>query len=268
MSLLPYYIKGIVSNQRLWIAGVGQMVGWLFLVAYVFGAKSSGTESALLSGISVWYGYITLASFAVLAMTIVATISYASYSLAYSFRYTKLSPLSYILNLLGSSSVVGIILSAIMLVITFGLFSERFGMSLPPSNVGVAIGVSALAGVFEFALGAAIVLIVVNYLGMQSQGFTNFLPVMLSVFLGLSQAFAALPKLLIYLSPFNEIESLLYFGYSGMTPHVLLSDPTTAVLDWQYLVLGLAAWITILVSVDGFLLKRLKPRQIEEARQI
>ena len=155
-----------------------------------------------------------------------------------------------------------------MLVITFGLFSERFGMRLPPSNVGGAIGVSALAGVFEFAFGAAIVLLVVNYLGMQSQGFTNFLPVMLTIFLGLSQAFATLPKLLIYLSPFNEIESLLYLGYSGNAPHVLLSDPSTAILSWQLLLLGLVSWIAILVSVDGFLLKRLKPRQVEEGRQI
>ena len=238
------------------------------MVAYVFGAKSSGTQSVLLSGIAVWYGYITLALFAVLAMTIVTTISYASHSLAYSFRYTKLSPMSYILNLIGSSSVVGIILSVIMILSTFALFSERFGVSLPPSEFGTAIGVSALAGVFEFAFGAAIVLLVVNYLGLQSQGFVNFLPVMLTIFLGLSQAFVTLPKLLVYLSPFNEIESLLYLGYSGQTPHVSLSDPTTAILNSQLLLLALIAWIAILVSVDGFLLKRLKPRQLEEGRQI
>jgi hypothetical protein len=244
------------------------MFGWLLLIAYVLSAKATGTEAYLLPQVAVWYGYITVAVFAVLAMTVVASISYSTQSLAYSFKYTKLSPISYVLNLMGGSSVVAILLSAIMLVSTFGLFSERFRINLPPSNVLGAMGVSALAGIFEFAFGAAIVLVIINYLGLQSQGFANFLPVMLAIFLGLSQASTALPSALIYASPINEIESLLFQEYSGQIPHVQLSDPTTAPLSWPLLLVGLVAWIGILLFVDGTMLKRLKPRQIEEGRQL
>lgn len=269
MSLFTYFTKSILSNQRLWIAGVAQMFLWLFLIAYVFsGGHVTATEATIIRQTSVWYGYITLAVFAVLAMTLAAAISYATYSLAYSFKFTKLTPVSYISNLIASSSVLGIFLSLIMIVATFVIFSSRFGFSLLPSEPLMAIGISAIAGIFEFSFGAFLVLVIVNYLGLQSQGPLNFFPVMLSILLGLSQAFAALPKLLIYTSPFNEIESLLYQAYSGQAPHLLLSDSTTAVLSWEPLLLGLIAWIALLVSVDAILLKRLKPRQVEEGRQI
>jgi hypothetical protein len=269
MSLLTYYTKGIISNKRLWTVGVAQMVMWLFLFSYVFtGNPKNVNAKAMLSEVGTLYGYLSLAILAVLSGAMATSISYASYSLAYSFRYTKLSPKSYLWNLIGSSTILGAILSVLMLVLTYAIFSSRFDMNLSPANPLDAVGVSAIAGVFELAFGALLVLLVVNYLGMQSQGLLNFVPIMLSVALGLSQAFATLPKLIVYISPFNEIESLLYEGYSGHAPHLLLSDPSTPLLDPQLLLLGLGAWIVAILVIDGVLLSRLRPRQIVEGRQI
>jgi hypothetical protein len=266
MALVQYFAKAMLSNKRLWTFGVFQMAMWLFLIAYVFSNGATGTVTTLTPQVGVWYGYIALASVSTLAVTLVATILYSNASLAYCFRYTKLSPLSYVTNMLGSSAVLGVILSVIQLLATYLVFSSRFHLSLAPSDPAAAVGISVLAGAFMLGLGMLLALVVVNYAGMQSQGFLNFVPIMLTIVLGLSQAFVTLPASLVYASPFNAVESLLAGAYSGQAPHIQLTDPTTAVLQWQYLLASLAVWVGCLIGVDSLLLRRLKPRNIEEAR--
>ena len=94
----------------------------------------------------------------------------------------------------------------------------------------------------------------------------NFIPIMSTIIFGLSQIFTKLPESILILSPFNEIESLLFQGYSNQPPHIQLMDLSTETLSWEILVVALLIWIIIFTLLNIELLKRLKPRNIEEAR--
>lgn len=264
--LLKYFTKALVSNKRLWTLGMAQMGAWLCFIAIVGSEGTVIPANLLVPYVGVWYGYIALASLSTLAVSIAGSILYSNSSLAYSFRYTKLSPASYVLNMAGSAALMGVTLSATLLVAAYAVFSVRFGISLPPVDPLGDLLIAVLGGTFMLALGMTLALIVVNYAGMQSQGLLNFGPSMLAIVLGLSQALVALPVALIYASPFNAIESLLFNGYGNFTPHANLTDITSAPLQWEYLLVTLVLWTAGLLAVDGVLLRRLKPRNIEEAR--
>ena len=86
MPLIKFYTKGILSNKNLWFWGVAFMIFWLFLYAFSFAAGVPDTRSALLQFSGISYGSIALFSLSSLAISIAYSISYASASLAYSFR--------------------------------------------------------------------------------------------------------------------------------------------------------------------------------------
>lgn len=268
MALFTYYTKGILSNRNLWFWGVAFMIFWIVLGAYTFAQGIPNTKAAVDGYTASWYSTIALYSLSSLAISISYSIFYASSSLVYSFKYTKLKPASYVGTLLGSSSVLGVLLSAIMLVCTYALFSERFGFNLVPSNPIAAVLSSALAGVFMMTLSMLLVSIVVNYLGLQSMNLVSFIPLLLAFGLGFSQLFTALPVALTYLSPYNAIDSLLYQAYSGNPATIELANPSSVVLQWPYLLASLLGWIAALLLVDSLLLQRLRPRQVEEGREI
>lgn len=248
--------------------GIIQLLIWLLLIAFVFTAGFSGPHSVLLPGISVWYGYIALASFSTLSVVLASTILYSNASLAYCFRFTHLEPRSYLIDLIGSYSILAMFLSIIHMIATFLIFSYRFNDLLYPINPSGAIIVSIFAGIFMMDFGLMLSLVAINYTGLQSVGLLNFLPIMLTVVFGLTQIFTTLPQEIVLFSPFNEIESLLFLGYSNKVPHIQLLDYSTTQLSWQILFLGLIFWILVLTFINSQLLQRLKPRDIEEARPL
>jgi hypothetical protein len=268
MALITYYTKGILTNRNLWFWGVAFMIFWLVLGAYSFAQGLPRQSNILVPYTASWYGTIALYSLSSLAISIAYSIYYASSSLAYSFRYTKLSPLSYAGTLVGSSSVLGAILSVIMLVSTYGLFSTRFGLRLTPSNPIEAILISALAGIFMMTLAMFLVLIAVNYVGLQNINLVTFVPLILAYGFGFSQLTTPLPPALLYASPYNAIQSLLFQAYSGLAPPAQLDNASSSLLQWQYLFASLIIWIIMLFLIDSYLLRKIRPRQVEEGRQI
>lgn len=264
--ILKQLTSATIRNTRIWFLGIFQMLLWLLLIAFVFSNGYSGTHDEILPLTSVWYGYIALASFSTLSVVLAATILYSNNSLAYCFRFSLLSPKEYLFDLIGACSILGVILSLIHMVATSIIFSYRFNMILSPVNPIEAIIVSLIAGIFMMNFGVFLALIAINYTGLQSVGILNFIPIMLTIVLGLSQVFTKLPEFLVLFSPFNEIESLLFQGYSNQIPHLQLTDSHTTGLQWQIMILGLIIWIGFFILVNSNLLKNLKPRNIEEAR--
>lgn len=244
------------------------MIFWIILGAYSFSQGIPDTAVAVGSYTASWYSTIALYSLSSLAISISYSIYYASSALAYGFKYTKLKPISYVGTLVGSSSVLGIILSAIMLVSTYAMFSAKFGFNLIPKDPIGAVLISALAGVFMMTLSMLLVVIAVNYVGLQSINLVSFVPLLLAFGLGFTQLFTALPVTLTYLSPYNAIDSLLYQAYGGNPATIQLINPSSAALHWPYLLVSLVGWIVVLLLADSFLLQRLRPRQVEEGRQI
>jgi hypothetical protein len=117
-------------------------------------------------------------------------------------------------------------------------------------------------------LSTLLVTIAVNYVGLQSMSLVSFVPLLLAFGLGFTQLFTSLPVALTYLSPYNAIDSMLYQAYSGNPATVQLVNPSSTALQWPYLLVSLVGWIAALLLADSFLLQRLRPRQVEEGREI
>lgn len=267
-SLTRYYVKGVFGNRHIWIWGIALAFFWLLMGAFVLSQNIPNTAQAMNEVTSSWFGIIALFSFSSIAVSMAYTIYYASSSLQYSFKYTKLTPRLLVSTLVGSSSLLGMVLSSIVMTATFVFFSYHFNTMLAPGNVVGCIVVAALAGMFMMAFAIMLVLIALNYLGARSINLIMLVPMLLAFWLGTLQVDASMPVAAIYISPYNAIQSLLYSAYSGSSVYAQVYNPATPVLDWSLLIASVVTWIIVLIVIDIYLLRRVKPRSIEEARQI
>jgi hypothetical protein len=268
MSLALPYTKAVLRNPQILFWGIAFMAFWFVLGAYVFSTGLPSGRAAAFAYTSAWYAIIALFSLTIVAMSIAGSLTYGTSALAFSFRYTKLTPSSYALSLMAAAAAIGLILSFVMAGLVSGLFSAHFGLVLLPSNLAALIGVSMLSGAFMMGLGTALVLLVVNYLGLRSLSFIEFVPLVLSYIFGFAQLYLALPAALLYASPWNDMESLLYEAYHGSPAPVVLGATGGPTLLWPLCVIGLGAWAVLLVGVSSLLLGRIRPVSVQEGRQI
>jgi hypothetical protein len=149
-----------------------------------------------------------------------------------------------------------------------GLFSAHFGTTILPADVPAIVGVAVLSGAFMMGLATTLVLVVVNYLGLRNMNFIEFFPLILSYIFGFTQLFLAVPSWVLYLSPWNDMESLLYQAFGGSPARVVLADTASPTLSWPISVVALLAWVVLLVGVASLLLGRIRSVSIQEGRQI
>lgn len=243
------------------------MVFWLFMGAYVFSGNIH-TLQVYRFNAAVWYALIALISSGSIATSISYSIYFSNSSLAYAFRFSRLKPSTYIANVLMSTSVMGAILGALMLVFTFLLFSSQSGYSLVPSNAAFALIISVGAGAFMFLLAAVLIILVNNYFGLRNVTFVSLIPMLLTYIFGFSQLGLRMPIYLIYGSPFTDISDLLFQAYYGHPANVVMSNTTSPLVNSHYLIGGMVAWIVLLSFASVMLVKKIKPKSIEEARQV
>lgn len=265
--LSKFFFKSIMTNRSLWGWGVGFMMFWLFMGAFVFGFNSS-THSIALYNAAVWFGLIALISASTLATSISQTIYYANTSLAYSFRYTRLTPRAYIGNLMGSTSIMGGLMGGILMLFTFIFFSDKSGYTLIPASPVYSIIVALASGAFMFLLATVLIIIVNNYLGLRNNSLASFVPSILTYVFGFSQLGLQLPMWLIYASPFTEMADLFFQSYYGHPAFSVMSDITSKMVDPNYLIAGIVIWIVVLSVLVSYLVRRISPRPIEEGRQV
>ena len=262
-----FYLKSLVSNRALWGWGVGFMVFWLFMGSYIFGFNMT-TKIESLEYTSVWFSLIDLISGSIISTTVAYSVYYANSSLAYSFRFTKLKPSAYIFNLMGSTSVVGGIIGAFIIVFTIILFSSRSGYILLPVYPYLSIAMFLVTGMFMFLLSVVLVIFANNYTGLKSISFIVFIPQLLSYLFGFSELGIPLPSAVVYASPFSDIPRLLYQTYSGNASQLNMSNGTGPLLNPYILIVSLLFWTALLFVLAMFLVRRIKPRSIEEGRQV
>lgn len=265
--LFKFFLKTFLGNKSLWGWGVALMVFWIFMGSYVFGFRSSSLSISMYNA-SVWYAIIALISSSTIATRVSYSIYYANSSLSYAFKYTRLSPGAYVSNLLVSTSVVGGILGSIMLLFTFLFFSSKSGYVLAPFSPFYATGISILSGAFMFLLATMLIIFVNNYMSLRNVSFASFLPTVLTYLFGFSQLGLSLPSYVIYASPFTEISDLLFYSYDGCSANEIMSNISSPHVNSSFLILGLIIWIALFLSINIVLIRRIKPKSIEEARQI
>jgi len=267
VNLVRSYTKAMLTNPSLWFWAVAFMAFWLAIGAFVESQGVGQGRSTILAYTTSWYAIIVLFSLSMLSVAISNSMTYGTSALVYAFRFTRLRPEGYLGSLVGGSAMLGGVLSFVLLGATTGMFEARFRVPLWPADPVGLVAVSLLAGVFFMTLSVTLVLIVINYLGLRSSSFVGFVPLLLTFTLGEAQLYVALPRWLIYASPFNDLASLLYQGFSG-EPATLVLGSSSAVLDWVWLLTAIALWIGTLTASSLLLLRRVRARQLEEGRQI
>lgn len=267
MNLWRPYTKAMLANGSLWFWAFAFMAFWLAVGAFVESAEVGPGHSAVVAYTTSWYAVIVLLSLSMLAVAIANSLTYGSSALAYAFRFSRLTPEGYFGSIVGGSAVMGAVLSFVLIGATAGMFGGRFRLLLLPADPAGLLAVSLLGGVFFMALAVTMILVVINYLGLKSTNFTGFLPLVLSITLGNAQIYLALPSWFVYGSPFNDLASLLYQGYSGVPATGQLGAASLA-LTWEYLVVGILVWTAVLGASSLVLLRQIRSRQLEEGRQI
>src|SRR5579875_3095496 len=174
----------------------------------------------------------------------------------------------FLYSLLGAASVMATIMSAIMLSATYALFSWKFGVNLYPYQPLASLALSAISGAFMMVLAMALVLVVINYAGVKNITFVGFIPLVMSYIFGFGQLYTTIPEYIEYASPFTAISSLLYASYGGFAIPKVFINPSAGTLNPSILLLSLIAWLLVLAVLDTQLLRRIRPRAIEEARQV
>lgn len=265
--ITKYYLKSLLSNRNMWGWGVGFMVFWLFMGSYIFGFNMTNRIESL-GYASVWFSLIGLISGSTIATSVGYSVYYANSSLAYSFRFSKLKPSGYILNLMGSTSLVGGIIGAFIIAFSIILFSSRSGFLLLPAQPYLSIVIFFLTGMFMFLLSIVLVILANNYTGLKSIAFIVFVPQLLSYLFGFSELGIPLPSAVVYASPFSEISRLLFQTYYGKASPLNMSNGSGPLLNPYILVACLLFWITLLFVIATLLVIRIRPMPIEEGRQI
>ncbi len=267
MNLWRPYAKAMLTNSSLWFWSVAFMVFWLAIGAFLESGGVGPQRSEVVAYATSWYAVIVLIGLSLLAAAIAGSFAYGSASLAYAFRYSRLTPSGYLGSIVGGSAVLGLAISVVLLGATAGLFGARFSTALPPVDPLGLLGVSLVGGVFFMALSATLALVAINYLGLRSSNYVGYVPLLLSFVLGNAQVYVVLPRWFVYGSPFNDLTSLLYQGYAG-TPATVQLGGSSLSLDWIPLLAGLLVWSALLATCTLFLLRRIRVRQLEEGRQV
>jgi hypothetical protein len=268
MNVLKWYLKAMLTNHTIWAWGVGFMLFWLVIGAFVESQGQTLDAAGEVTYTASWYVVIVLFSLSMFAVAVANSLTYGSAALSYAFRYSKLTPGSYFGSVVGGSGAVGTVLSFVMLGSTVGIFGAKFGTRFVPADLPALVGISVGAGVFYMALSVTLMLVVINYLGLKSASFVGFVPLLLSYTFGLAQIYVQLPAWLLYGSPYNDISSLLYQGFTGHPAPLQFAGSSGGMLDWPYLVVALVLWTGALSVTAGWLLGRIRARQLEEGRQI
>jgi hypothetical protein len=267
-ALLRSSLRSVLTNRTLWAFTILFMLFWLVIGAFGMSQDTPRTVDSEIAVTSSWFSIVTLFVLSFVAMNMARTVNYAGPSLAYGFRYTKLRPRSYMLALVACSAVLGVLMVILTLVLTSGMFSANFGYGLLPNDPLGAVALAAVSGVFMMTLAMLLVLFAVNYLGLRSVILIMFLPLIIVVGLENLQASGALPAAVVYASPFNAILSLLYQAFSSSPVYAGLYDTATEPLQWELLLISVLLWTALLLGIDLFLLRRLRPRSAEEERQL
>ncbi len=265
--ITKYFLKSLLSNKAIWGWGVGLMLFWIIMGAYVFEPDMT-TKNEWMGYTSVWFSLIGLLSASVIATTVAYSVYYANSSLAYGFRFTRLKPSGYIRDLMISTSIMTGIIGAIITVLTIILFRTKSGYLLIPKFPEFLLLMFFVTGIFMFLLSAVLVMFANNYIGLKSVTLIAFIPQLLSFLFGLSEIGTSLPNEIVYGSPFTDIARIMYQTYYGKASPLNFSNATSPTLNPYIMMVSLIFWIALLFVLAMFLIRRIKAVSIEGGRQV
>jgi len=261
-------LKLLLTNPSLIFWAIIFVEYWVFMWVFVFSGGLPPIEEAVKNYVSLAYGSLVMISLSAVATAICDELIYSSKSIKFVTKYTKLSPVKFLVENFASCFIVLLITSAVMFASVVGLFCYKFGMLVLPENALGLVAISLLSAIFLYALSAFLSLLLVVLRAPKSASFLSFIPLILS-FLAYGSLWTDF-KNLAYTSPYNCITALCYHFFSGRQPVTgaflmsngenLMSVPLSAV--------SLIAWTLALLILVVVLLRKMKGVGIEEIRLV
>ena len=261
-------LKLLLTNPSLIFWAIIFVEYWVFMWVFVFSGGLPPIEEAVKNYVSLAYGSLVMISLSAVATAICDELIYSSKSIKFVTKYTKLSPVKFLVENFASCFIVLLITSAVMFASVVGLFCYKFGILVLPENALGLIAISLLSAIFLYALSAFLSLLLVVLRAPKSASFLSFVPLILS-FLAYGSLWTDF-KNLAYTSPYNCITALCYHFFSGRQPVTgaflmsngenLMSVPLSAV--------SLIAWTLALLILVVVLLRKMKGVGIEEIRLV
>ena len=254
-----FYLRSILSNGYLWFWAVAFMAFWLFMGAYVYGARITiedfskqfpeGTPRTIIDEAwskfilhytAGWYGSIALFSMSAVTIGLVQYIYYSTIPIRYLTKYSKATTSRFYTGFTLATITGIIVVIIVLLVTTILLYSYRFygadfhdyrGLPVPvfknlivPENPIGVLATTIASGVLMYFISSTVALFVVVLRKPRALGFASFLPYILSFGLGMAGLIATGGR--IHFSPFNIILLLNYHYYANAT--LVLDKPVTA----------------------------------------
>jgi len=261
-------LKLLLTNPSLIFWAIIFVEYWVFMWAFVFSGGLPPIEEAVKNYVSLAYGSLIVISLSAAATSICYGLIYSSKSIKFVTKYTKLSPLRFLVENFASCFIVLLIISAVMFASVVGLFCYKFGMLILPENALGLVVISLLSAIFLYALSAFLSLLLVVLRAPKSASFISFVPLILS-FLAYGSLWTDF-KILAYISPFNCITALCYHFFSGRQPvtGAFLMSNGENLMSVPFSMVSLIAWTLVLLTLVVVLLRKMKGVGIEEIRLV
>lgn len=274
MKIFKYYTKSLFLSPENIFWSIVFVIFWLLMGAYLFTRGIPKEVIALYEFkiwyTSSWYGVAGTFSLASLCVGLCYYFLFTTSSLPYITKYGKISINSFFLQIIWGTFLYSSFLAAILMLCTYAIYSHALSSRLLPANPFFAFLAVGIGGLFYYLLAAMIILILILTRKVKSVRLVSFLPMMASYALVFLQVFGAAGKILVYLSPFNNIYSLTTYAYLGK-PIPLKWEETAGgaiLIDPTYSILILLVWMIIFALIDIYLMKRVKEIPTEELREL
>jgi hypothetical protein len=261
--------KSLLTNPSLFFWSILFIEFWVFMWAYVFGGSSGipPMEEAVRAYTAMGYGNLLMLSLSGACTTIANSLLYSSRSVRFITKYTKLSPTRFLIENLLSSLAVLLVISGIMFMSVFFVFSSKFGLfPLPVNPAGLAIG-TFIGTLFIYALSLFLNFIIIVLKAPKS---ASFLISFLSLILGYTAYMALWVDFGVasYILPFNCIVSVCYYFFTGQSPPTgnYFTQHTGTLVDANLALASLMIWVIMLIILDVVLLKKMRGIGLEEMR--
>ncbi len=264
-----YYFRSLIANRILWFWGGFFSFMWAALGAFVMD-KSFLTPSSAVPITASWYAIIALISFSSVSVTLAMSLAWSTNALIFSLKYTRLSILRYLLDLLIAWIFVSVFLIIIGMFFTASMFyfASKVNVFPPYLSFLKTFGITVLVGVFFLLIAVMLVLLVISYSNVKIIQFLSFIPMVLVFALSYQMIFSSPTVLLMYLSPWNSAPSLIYAAFTGGIPVNSFTTLNPIKLDWPFLIIGLVLWELALFAIDICIFKHIKPQNPEAMRQV
>jgi hypothetical protein len=274
MSILLFkmLLKEMFRNPYAWGWGFFFVSFWLIMGAYVFSLEmpTGLPAEAYFSYTGSWFSISLVYSFSALAVGIVNSSYYSSFSLRYLTKYSTLNSKRYYAVSLISTAMFFMVFSMLLGIETFLIYSFRFETPLAPKNPVELALASVLSALFIYVLSNAIAYSVIVLKKPKLVTFASFLPLVISYPLLFLQLYLDIGYLPVF-SPFNAVNSLLYRYYSGIeVPNgpLITSSQAPATIDPLCFWTSLFSWIILLSILNIILIGKQRGVSVEELRQL